>query len=644
MPLTRDWRDLAATALATLLLALFWWQAVSASFEKSHTSDELPHITAGYAYDRFQDFRIQPENGVLPQRLFGIPALIEGVHFPMTDLDWRRSLYWGTAWDYFYASGNPTEWLVLTARALNALFGVALGVFIYLVARRWAGRGSGLLALAYFAFCPNFLAHAALATSDLAIALFLVLAPWFFWRHLDRRTVMSGLLAGLVSGLALTAKHSGILLAPMYLLLAAAEAWTALGWSARLRRFAANLGLAVVQAVAATAVIWAFFCFRYDPRGPGTPPFEAYAWTWSEMYALLGIKANLIQWARAVHLLPEAYLYGLTNTLAGATSRPAFLAGEYSEQGWWQFFPTVFLAKTTLGLLAASLLAVVSGTIGLQRLSTPEPRVWWHRLAPLVVSAGVVWIVALSSKLNIGHRHILAVYPVLFVATGLLAAPGSPWPRATALAGVLFLGMEAAESFSVRPHYLAFFNRAVGGPEHGYRLVVDSSLDWGQDLPALHRWIESNRRPGEPLYLSFFGSAWPHDYGVHAVELPSINVSHEPPQWHTYEPGLYCISATMLWEVYQREKGPWTAEREQRYRALLAASPQLALTVGSPAGAALPAVERRQQEQDYGEFDRLRFSRLCRYLRGREPDASAGYSILIYRLSAAELRAALAPR
>src|SRR5688500_2532626 len=94
MPLSRDWRDTVTTGIVTAFLALFWWLAVSASIEKSHTSDELPHITAGYAFDRFGDFRMHPENGVLPQRLFGLPLLMDDARFPMDPEMWSRSNYW----------------------------------------------------------------------------------------------------------------------------------------------------------------------------------------------------------------------------------------------------------------------------------------------------------------------------------------------------------------------------------------------------------------------------------------------------------------------------------------------------------------------------------------------------------------------
>jgi len=625
MAFSRDWRDLATTAAATVLLAAFWWLAVSASLEKSHTSDELPHLTAGYAFDRFGDFRMHPENGVLPQRLFGLPALAADVRFPMDDLRWRHSTYWQLGWDYFYALNNPTDWLVLTARSLNALFGVALGLFIFLVARAWFGRAGGWLALAFFAVSPQFLAHAGLATSDLAAATMLTLAPWFFWRHLERRNLASGLLAGMMSGLALTAKFNGVLLAPIYAVLALADAWLRDGHPkdatpARGRRFALNLALAAAQGATAVAIIWAFFNFRFSARGPGTPELVQFAWSWSEMLGTLGWKRGFVEAALRWHLLPEAWLYGLTNVLAGEAARPAFFAGEHSLTGWWQFFPTLFLLKTPLAFLVALGAALVIGLFRL-RCGSPElRRACLEHAAPLIVSALVVWGIALRSNLNIGDRHILAIYPVLFVGVGVLATSRRLlWPAAMLAAAAAYA------SGIVRPHYLASFNALAGGPPKAYRLFVDSSLDWGQDLPAARQWLAAHSRPDEKLHLGYFGSAWPPHYGVrphHFLPTPTYLVSPTLVPYE-YQPGLYAISATVLAEVYTPFRGPWTAEREATYQAL-----RRQVTPTTPA-------------VDYALYDRLRFARLCKFLQGRTPDGFAGYSILLFRLSSDELRAAL---
>lgn len=619
--------DLATTAAVAGLLALFWWLAVSASIEKSHTSDELPHIAAGYAFDRFGDFRMHPENGVLPQRVFGLPALADQARLPIDDTLWQRSTYWQVAWDFFYSNNNLTDWLVFRARALNALFGVALGWLVFHLTRLRHGRLAGVVALSFFALAPNFLAHAGLATSDLAAAFCLTLAAWLFWRHLERRDLASGLLAGLVSGLALCAKFNGVLLAPIYFLLGLADVWLRDGppGAARRRRFLANVALGLGQAAAGVVVIWALFAFRFHARGPGMPELTSFAWSWSEMFAGLGWKTKLLQFALEWKLLPEAWLYGLTNVLAGESARPAFFAGEHRMQGWWQFFPTLFLAKTPLATLAGLLVALGLAIRAWRQRSPAGRRSWLLQITPVAAPALVVGATALASHLNIGDRHILAVYPALFVALGALATD-----RALRWLAPVLLVVLAFESFSIRPHYLASFNLASGGPAKAYHLVADSSLDWGQDLPALRSWLQQHRGAGEKLFLGYFGSAWPPHYGVRPnVFLPSRTYIVRPPLVvYDYEPGVYALSATILDEIYSPYRGPWSGEREQGFRAI-----QATVAAARPAPGELPP--------DYELYDKLRLARLCKYLQTRPPDGNAGYSILIFRLSAADLRAAL---
>jgi hypothetical protein len=624
-----SWRDAASTALATTLLALFWWLAVSASIEKSQTSDELPHIAGGYIFNLHGDFRTHPENGILPQRLFGLPPLLEGARLTIQEDFWRTSRYWHVAWDFFYAEPNPTDWFVLCARAINALFGVALGLLIFCVTRSLWGAAAALTALGFFALSPNFLAHGALATSDMAATFFLTLAPWLFWHHLERRDLRSGLTAALASGLTLLAKYNGLLLAPIYAALILLDAWLRgpAGVTGRLRRAAGSLGLAALQAGAGALAIWACFNFRFSGRGPAMPTLETYAWAWSEMLPALGLKRHVVELCLRWELMPEAWLYGLCNVLAGASSRLAFFAGEHGETGWWLYFPALFLAKTPLSVLAALGVVVAVVIVTLVRRSLATLRTPLLVLCPLLVSAAVIWMTALRSNLNIGDRHILGIYPLLFVAAGALAAR----PRVRWLVPLLVLGC-AWESFSIRPHYLASFNALVGGPAHAHRLFADSTIDWGQDLPSLRTWLRTHRRPGEKVYLNYFGSAWPPHYEVRPTHfLPAATYIVRPPiVRYELEPGLYCVSATQLAEVYSNFRGPWRSDFEAVFRALRS---HYATPGAGPPPPPLPP--------EYEHYDQLRFARLAKYLQRRAPDGHAGYSILIFRLDAAEIDRAL---
>jgi hypothetical protein len=135
------------------------------------------------------------------------------------------------------------------------------------------------------------------------------------------------------------------------------------------------------------------------------------------------------------------------------------------------------------------------------------------------------------------------------------------------------------------------------------------------------------------VYLSYFGSANYRYYGVQAQELSPYPLVSRPLFWHSHlVAGLYCLSVTMLRDVYSPWSGAWSLDREKLYQELrrVTAAPPAATPEG-----------RMEHARQLWRLDRLRFARLCQYLRVRPPDATIGYSILIYRLSAAEIHPAV---
>jgi hypothetical protein len=208
---------------------------------------------------------------------------------------------------------------------------------------------------------------------------------------------------------------------------------------------------------------------------------------------------------------------------------------------------------------------------------------------------------------------------------------------------VLLMGT-MIESLSIWPNYLAFFNQLVGGPRNGYKYLVDSSLDWGQDLPGLHDWLEKNvpAGSGTPVYLSYFGTADPRFYGIDALLLPGFFDSWTP-QTFPLRGGVYCLGATMLQAVYLDAHLPWTPADEASYGKAQAEINRWDSTANDPAARGHLVHEKGA---DYWTdcihtYGFLRMTRLCAYLRHRTPDDEVGYSILIYRLSNEEVRRAL---
>lgn len=644
------WRpSFAVLATAILLLAIYFAMAVGSKSQASTTSDELAHLTAGVSYWQNRDFRLHPENGILPQYWAALPAWLGGAKFPtLTDNpSWRSSNVWLMGYQFFYETGEDHFPRLMAGRAMIALFGVATGCLVFGWSRRLFGDAGALVSLTFYAFCPTFLAHGALVTSDMCMTFFFLAAVGAWWRHLHDGRARAWWLSALTLGLAFVAKYSAVLLLPMLGAMAvvramATEPLTLAGgtYINRREKFAAIALSAIVHGMVAALIIWAFYRFRFPAFNPLLPPADHFIRPWSFIMDRTALSGRLIAILLDWRVLPEGYLYGLAYVFKTVAARAAFLNGEYSVMGWPTFFPWAFLLKTTPSVLFALLL---TAWMGWRRWTDGAfERRDIYRATPLIVLFTVYWFSSLLSHLNIGHRHLMPTYPVLFIATGALGSWPviRRWMRFTFLA-TLLIGQVAA-SVHIAPHYLAYFNALGGGPAQGWRHLVDSSLDWGQDLPTLKAWLDAHAGR-ERVYLSYFGTGEPDYYAIQATRMPFLDLFYRVNPWYEPRGGIYCISATILQQVYSPFRAEWRLAWEKEYQegrgkeSLFReywSNPVIRQELGRYGYAAA-------FESTWERYDQLRLARLCHYLRIRGPDANAGHSILIYRLTDEEVANAI---
>jgi len=220
-------------------------------------------------------------------------------------------------------------------------------------------------------------------------------------------------------------------------------------------------------------------------------------------------------------------------------ARRTFLLGELSDRGFPFYFLATFLLKTPVPLLLLSGLALAR----IRRVSRREAAFLW---LPVLVYVSFT----ASRGLQIGHRHLLPLYPFLFVAAGEAAARLWSWRRRAGPALVAALGLwYAGGTLRQHPHHLAYFNEIAGGPANGWRVLVDSNLDWGQDLKRLATWMRENGVAR--VKLSYFGSAEASYYGIDAEALPGYTSPHAPHVTREIRPGdVVAVSATNLQGVY----------------------------------------------------------------------------------------------
>ena len=189
------------------MLVLHAALALTASLRKSPAVDELPHLAAGHALWATHDYRQQPENGILPQRWEGLTGWLSRKTLPARDhVGWTKPSVWSLGHAYFHQSGNDLEQLLFAGRALNVVWSMATGALIFCWTRRLFGAPGAWLALGLFAFCPTFLAHGAIATSDMCMTFFMLASVGAYWRHLQDFRAGTLVLSALVLGLAFVAQ------------------------------------------------------------------------------------------------------------------------------------------------------------------------------------------------------------------------------------------------------------------------------------------------------------------------------------------------------------------------------------------------------------------------------------------------------
>ena len=522
-------RKAAVNLIAVALLLLMFGQALGSARLKSPTMDEQNHIARGLAYLRTGDPRLSVEHPPLVNALCALPLLLDPqIELPLDHPSWQSGAWYVFADEFLWrANAASVDRIVFLARLPVIWLGLLLGALVYRWARELGGARAGLPALFLLACDPNILAHARLVTTDLGVTVFSFLAVYALWRMLRSRpgSRPSELLAGVALGLALTAKFSALLLCPLFCLLVL--------WQAITRRTLRPVLALIIVFVLAAFTLWAVYGFEFGPLNAGGPSLPAPSY-------LRGVQAIL------------------RRTEGG---NPSFLVGQYSTAGWWYYFPVAFLIKTpilTLLLLLASLVL------------TARQRTWDHDLfllLPMVAFFGV----NLLSRLNIGYRHLLPVLPFVFVyvarwigsefqVQGYRFKVSDPKPGTLNLkqmAGVLLTAWYLTSALLIYPDYLAYFNELAGGPANGYRWLVDSNLDWGQDLPGLRYYVEAHGLT--QVYLSWFGSARPEHYGIPYRPLPGYPLYQGDAETFAFNPyhpapGTYVISATNLQGVALRDR------------------------------------------------------------------------------------------
>jgi len=580
------------------LLAALAVTSWTAWLGKSATYDEPLHFAAAWVQTHYDDFRCDPEDPPLWRYYLMLGTSKSELKVPTSGAEWDdmlrnrgvEALFFKDV--FYYTPENNAVAALAAARGRMLMLGVILGAAIAWWAWRLAGPAAGVIAAAAFCFDPNFLAHSPLVKDDVPITLTLLLFMAAAWLVGQRATLWRCIAVSLALGAALTVKFSGVVAIPvlgMVLLIRALlpQPWNFLKWTAetRAKRLAVAACIAFASGLIAYVFIWACYRFRY---GPSVDPSQTF--DFSEMLRITAQHQSfaaynafylapeqiqqfnahwkpdalirLLLWAGKYHLLPQTWIEGFLFSYGTASGREAFLLGKSSMCGWWYYFPVAMAVKTPLATLIALPLSAAYWIS--HRASGVK---LWNVLAlslmPLFYMA-----IAMGSDLNLGIRHVLPVYPFLFIFLGVTAASALRRGRrvAAGLIGLFLLGL-MLETYAAYPDFIPFFNVAAGGWRNGPNLLADSNVDWGQELPALAQWQRAN--PQYQLFLNYFGSADPRYYRIRYVKLPG---SKEPDDQTPSAslPRVYALSANAV-------HFPWLPQEDKDFYVKLQSQSPIAI-------------------------------------------------------------------
>lgn len=478
---------------------------------------------AGYMMWKTGDYGLNPEHPPLAKLLATLPLVREPLWIPpLQDRDFKIEAFLD-GHDWLARNDGAAQRLVFRMRLATLPLALGLSVFVFLAAWEWFGPTAALIALTLVVFDPNIVAHSGLVTTDAGVTCFFLASIYAFYRYIDKPRLDRLLLAGLAVGLLLATKHSGILIGPMLVLLAAYEVWRTPRDSRKsqaVRMVGALAGIVVLS----VAVLWAFYGFRYAAR----PAPLQLSTSLVDYTAPLGeFSRGVVLWFAHWHLLPESYLMGLVDVKRMADFYPTFILGQVHAKGVWWYFPIVLLIKTTLGMLALAALACLA--IWRREIKNLRAVVY------IAIPFAVYLFVAMASGMNIGARHILPLYAMLaiFIGSGVSALVGVAEDQQAAsqtihankkwawVCGVLVVA-HIASALTVFPYGIAYANEAWGGPTKVHNLLSDANVDWAQQLIQVKQW--QDRHPNEECWFAYFAypEIDPGMYGIRCHHLPTL--------------------------------------------------------------------------------------------------------------------------
>ena len=454
-----------------LFLATSGVLEVRSALGETQTWDEGIHISSGYAYLTFGDYSWNTEHPPLVKIMSALPLRFLGLEAHRFGPDGARKEQIRYGIDFLYKNRRHADTILIAARGATILLTLLFTAAFAWWMRRRFGVAAALLATVLCAFDPNLIAHGRYVTTDVPLTAFYFFSCVLWVEYLERGGARWLLLAAAAIAIAMVVKFSMVVY-----------------WPETLRCWRTKAGL--IEAL-------------------------------TDRENFMG---NLIfHLGHTLRLPAHAWLVGLNDVVGhNAGGHASYLLGVRSDKGWWYYFPVVFAVKSTVAALGATLLVFGAGLwIAVRGMS--RRLLECFRAIPLIALGLALppllyFASSMTSGINLGMRHILPVYPFLYAGTAAVLAR-MEGRRIAHYAMLLLAAAQIVECARITPDYLAFFNTLAGGPGRGPEYLVDSNIDWGQDVKKLLHWLDAHGTRRARVF--YFGNTPMDYYGLEAPGYPA---------------------------------------------------------------------------------------------------------------------------
>jgi len=446
---------------------------ITSAIQESQSIDEGVHLSAGFSYWHNRLIELNPEHPPFVKLIAAaliLPLNPNYIWQNLTDIN-----QWDVARTFFYNIGNNADFMLFLGRLPTMFYSILLGWLIFIWTRKLANSKAAIFALLLYIFDANILAHSRYITTDIAASLTFISSLYFLHQYTIKPDRKNFFIFITIFALGQIVKFSTIMLWPIIIIY---------GFYSKIN--AKQLFRLIIGMSLATFIVIFIAYFGH----------------------------------------PETYFTGLS-ALADHEKggHYSYLLGNFDKIGFWYYFPVAFIVKTPITTLILFILAAIlflSKNLNVSSWQSTKnnfqqiPLVHWL----IIIFPLFYFIASMINRINIGIRHLLPIYPFIFIFIALVFFNENFKTKYIKIASGFLILFFIAESCLVYPNYLSYFSLLVGSTPQGYKYLLDSNLDWGQDLKKLKKYLDDNQI-AEPIYLDYFGQASPSYYKINYSDMRS---------------------------------------------------------------------------------------------------------------------------